>query len=64
MTAYIEGATVYHLLEWWDRRTDAAKAHCGTEGEAVEADPDPEDVCDLCKAHSDQYEDHGVGTNE
>ena len=49
MTQYVEGATVYHLIQHLDHRRNHAVAECNAEGEPVEADPDPEDICENCR---------------
>ena len=52
MTQFIEGTTVFHVIERLDHaepgRPDHAEAHCGETGEPVEADPDDEDLCGNC----------------
>jgi hypothetical protein len=45
----IEGSTVHHLIDWWDRRADRATSVCGVVGTPVEVDPDEVDTCDLCE---------------
>lgn len=51
MTQYVEGATVYHTIRRLDLRTGEAVTDCGREGEAVEADPDREELCGDCLGH-------------
>ena len=53
MTQYVEGATVYHLISHLDHKRNHATARCGEEGEPVEADPDPDELCNRCQPDED-----------
>ena len=44
----VTGTGTAHVIEWWDRSTDDARAVCGIEGTAEEHDPDRSDVCGNC----------------
>jgi len=53
MTQYVEGATVYHLIQHLDHKRDHAVARCGEEGQPVEADPDDGELCERCRPDED-----------
>lgn len=58
MTHYVfSDAGTPHECGFIDWRRDEAESVCGrVEGEPVEADPDPEEVCELCQS-DDEDED-------